>query len=96
MSTVLDYMVELRAGERVWADCPGCGELLTWWIPGNQELIEADPDYRDSAGLQCDGGDCGYEVSLGPPAILCSSCGQALHRVAEGYHCLPCQRTVRP
>jgi hypothetical protein len=94
VSTVLDRLGELKAGERVWADCPKCGTSLPWWIPGNPMLIEADSDYRDDLGLQCDRDDCGYTVSLGPPTILCSVCGGPLELREAGYSCEPCGRTV--
>lgn len=91
MSTILDYLAALKHGERVWADCPECGEELPWWIPGNQKLIEEDPEYRDEWGLQCDSGNCGYEVSLGPPTILCAVCGEALHRSGDNATAFTCQ-----
>ncbi len=93
--------LQLKAGERVWADCPECGDDLPWWIPGNPKLIEADPYYHDKSGLLCDSGDCGYRVMLGPPEILCSRCGEALVVCRPDgeelcYGCPPCRRVVRP
>ena len=97
MSTILDHLDNLKAGDRVWAECPECSNELPWWIPGNQVLVDADPDYHDDLGLQCDNNNCDFEIMFGPPAILCSQCGNPLKRIdaivdEPCFYCHLCER----
>jgi hypothetical protein len=97
VSTVLDRIAALRAGDTVDAECPRCRESQVWWGP-NSETAQSVPAEDVPRGLKCYSGECGCIVELyaDPPAILCSSCGDALERAGNGYRCGPCRREVRP
>lgn len=101
MKTLLEQMVRLKPGTRIAeARCPKCDQGQEWWVPGDPELMK-DNGYQDNLGLTCGIVGCGFvlnfqPVLLGPPDILCSRCGQALDRVHDGFHCMPCGRTVTP
>lgn len=97
MSMVLDYLEELKAGNRVWGACPECVENNYWWIPGNPALIEEGGDWDDDAGLRCGYKACNHELSLGPPTILCAVCGEPLRQstsVNRTFLCQGCGRRV--
>lgn len=70
------------------ADCPWCHRHQRWWMPGGD---------RNNFGLVCFDGECGFRLDLppGPPAILCSRCGNQLQRDGGCYRCR-CGREVRP
>ena len=92
MSTILDYLKGLMAGEEINERCPECRQLQRWWTPHE--------DLRGpSSGLTCRGeAGCGFSINAGPqpPDILCSSCGLALEQHNHGFRCAPCGREVRP
>ena len=99
MSSVLDRLEELRAGEKVEAWCPRCKAGQTWWEPGYPDRINRMAKDRDNKGLTCYRKGCDFIINLnpGPPVILCSVCGEALHRSVHDdtvFTCRGCGRRV--
>lgn len=99
VSTVLDSLDELRAGEKVEACCPLCEAGQTWWVPGYRLRLNRMGANRDNLGLECYRPGCGFVVNLnpGPPVILCAVCGQPLHRSVHDdtvFTCQGCGRRV--
>ena len=90
MSTILDYLDELREGFPVEDACPDCGRMQ-WW---RKYLGTASGAFLNCFAV----GSCNFVLELDdtPPAILCSRCGVELHQVPNGFHCFPCGRTVEP
>jgi hypothetical protein len=79
----------LKEKARVEARCPWCGQNQDWWM--------SRAAVGNKRGLFCFDVECGFRLDLppGPPAILCSHCGEPLQRDDGCYRC-KCGREVRP
>ncbi len=78
MSTVLDRLEELRAGQQVHANCPMCGQFQQWH--------NARPHWH-----RCVAPSCVFNLDDAPPVILCAVCGEVLHRSVHDDNAFTCQ-----